>query len=62
MPTITKEVVLYHQLEKDSEPEEITLPPGEAVTIVKEWSSRFLFKTGEGKLFNIAKEYVDPSG
>lgn len=61
MPTITQDVTLYHRLQKDAEPAEITLGTGESVTIVREWSSRYLVKTSEGKLFNIPKEYVDPS-
>ena len=62
MPTMTQDVVLYHQLEKDSDPVEIKLASGDTVTIVKEWSNHYLIKTGEGKLFNISKEYVDASG
>jgi len=61
MPTITQDVTLYHRLQKDAEPDEITLGSGETVTIVKEWSSRYLVKTAQGMLFNIPKEYVDPS-
>ena len=61
MPTITRDVTLYHRLQKDAEPGEIVLGAGESVTIVKEWSSRYLVKTSKGKLFNIPKEYVDPS-
>jgi len=61
MPTITKDVLLYHRLQKNSEPDEITLTTGESVTILKEWSTRYLIKTSQGKLFNIPKEFVDPS-
>jgi hypothetical protein len=61
LPTITQDVILYHQLQKDNDPEEITLSSGDAVQIVKEWATRFLIKTGDGKLFNIPKEFVDPS-
>ena len=60
MPTITQDVIVYHQLQKDSAPEEITLSAGDAVDIVKEWETRYLIKASDGKLFNIPKDFVDP--
>ncbi len=60
MPTITQDVIVYHQLQKDSTPEEITLTAGDSVDIVKEWATRYLIKASDGKLFNIPKEFVDP--
>jgi hypothetical protein len=61
MPTITQDVIVYHQLQKDSAPEEVTLTAGASVDIVKEWATRYLIKASDGKLFNIPKEFVDPS-
>jgi hypothetical protein len=61
MPSITQDVIVYHQLQKDSDPEEVTLTAGDAVDIVKEWTGRYLIKASDGKLFNIPKDFVDPS-
>ncbi len=61
MPTITQDVVLQHQLQKDTEPEEVTLSNGDSVEVVKEWASHYLIKTSDGKLFTVSKEYVDAS-
>lgn len=61
MPSITQDVILYHQLQKDQDPTEITLGTGDAVTVVKEWAERYLIKTDDGKLFNIPKDFVDAS-
>lgn len=61
MASITQDVIVYHQLQKDSAPEEVTLNQGDAVDIVREWASRYLIKASDGKLFNIPKDFVDPS-
>lgn len=61
MPTITQDVVMYHRLQKDADPAEVTLASGDSITIIKEWQSRYLIKTSDGKVFNIPKEFVDPS-
>ena len=61
MASITQDVIVYHQLQKDSTPEEITLNTGDAVDIVREWATRYLIKVSDGKLFNIPKDFIDPS-
>ena len=61
MPTITQAVLMYHRLQKDAEPAEVILNAGDTVQIVKEWARHYLIKTPDGKLFNIPKDYVDPS-
>jgi hypothetical protein len=61
MPTITQDVLVYHRLQKDADPAEVTLTSGDSVQIIKEWATRYLIKTSDGKLFNIPKDYVDPS-
>lgn len=61
MASITQDVIVYHQLQKDSTPEEVTLSSGDAVDIVREWATRYLIKASDGKLFNIPKDFVDPS-
>ena len=61
MPTITQDVLMYHRLQKDAEPGEVILTTGDQVHIVKEWARHYLIKTTDGKLFNIPKDYVDPS-
>ena len=60
MASIAQDVIVYHQLQKDSAPEEVTLSAGDAVDIVREWQSRYLIKASDGKLFNIPKEFVNP--
>ena len=59
MPTITQDVVMHHRLQKDADPAEVTLTTGDSVQIIKEWQTRYLVKTSDGKLFNIPKEHVD---
>jgi hypothetical protein len=61
MPTITQDVLVYHRLQKDADPGEVTLSSGDSVQIIKEWARHYLIKTSDGKLFNIPKDYVDPS-
>ncbi|MBI3449216.1 MAG: hypothetical protein HY049_09915 [Acidobacteria bacterium] len=61
MPTITQDVLMYHRLQKDAEPAEVILTAGDQVHIIKEWARHYLIKIGDGKIFNIPKDYVDPS-
>ena len=61
VPTITKDVTVHHQLQKDADPTDVNLGSGDAIEIVKEWKSRYLIKNSDGQLFNVLKEYVDAS-
>ena len=62
MPTIKKNVRVYHRPQKDADPTEVTLASGDSVQVIKEWANRYLIKTSDGKLFNVPKEQVDASG
>lgn len=59
MPSITQDITLGHQPQKSASAEKISLPAGEEVTIVREFEHHYLVKTGEGKVFNVKKEFVD---
>ena len=61
MASIRQNVTLGHAPTKATGVGEITLAAGTKVTIVKEWKNHFLVKTAEGKLFNVAREMVDPA-
>lgn len=61
MPVITKDITVLHHLQKSAEPTEVRLTAGVEVSIVREWARHYLIKTADGKVFNIQKEYVDPS-
>jgi len=62
MPRITQDVTLLHRLQKSAEPLEVALAAGDQVSIMKEWEHHYLIRIADGKVFNIKKEYVDPSG
>ena len=59
MPTITRNITLKHCLTKSDEPEEVELAGGDEVSIIKEWEDHFLVRAGDGKVFNVKKEFVD---
>jgi SH3-like domain-containing protein len=61
MASIRQNVTLGHAPTKATGVGEVTLAAGTKVTIVKEWKNHFLVKTAEGKLFNVAREMVDPA-
>ncbi|MFQ5701768.1 MAG: hypothetical protein ACE5HU_07995 [Acidobacteriota bacterium] len=62
MASITQDIKLRHAPTKSAPVEPITLTAGTPVTIVKEWKHHYLIKTGEGHVFNVRKEFVDPGG
>jgi hypothetical protein len=61
MPTITQDVTLKHQSQKDGEISEVTLATGDPVNVIKEWAGHYLVRTTDGKLLNVRKEFVDSS-
>ena len=61
MPAITKDITLAHQAQTSSDASQISLPAGEQVSIIREFEHHYLVKTGEGKVFNVKKEFVDAS-
>ncbi len=61
MPTIRQDVTLKHSLQKSVDPVEVPLGAGDPVSIIKEWEAHYLIKTADGKVFNILKQYVDPT-
>lgn len=60
MATITRDVTLQHRSQKDAEPVEVALATGDEVHVIKEWETHFLIRTANGKVLNVAKEFVDP--
>ena len=51
---------LKHQANLGEEIAEVTLETGEELTLLQEWEISYLVKNGDGKLFNIPKELVEP--
>ncbi|HEU4427666.1 MAG TPA: hypothetical protein VFT98_02840 [Myxococcota bacterium] len=58
MAKITKPLTLKHQSNLSEDVEEISLAPGDAVTVLKEWDRFYLVKNDDGKLFNVPKDAV----
>ena len=58
MATITKALTLKHQSNLSEDTEEVSFAAGDSVTVLKEWSTRFLVKNEDGKLFNVPKDAV----
>jgi hypothetical protein len=59
VPSITKDVTLGHQAQKSSDASQVALAAGEQVSIIREFEHHYLVKTGDGKVFNVKKEFVD---
>ena len=62
MAAIIQDVTLLHRLQKSEEPVDVRLSSGDQIMILREWEHHYLIKISDGKVFNILKEYVDPSG
>jgi len=58
MASISKPLKLKHQSNLSEDVEEISLAPGDAVTVLKEWDRFYLVKDDDGKLFNVPKDAV----
>jgi hypothetical protein len=58
MAKVTKALTLKHQSNLSEDVEDVSFAPGDAVTLLKEWSQSFLVKNGDGKLFNVPKDAV----
>ena len=59
MPSITKDVTLGHRAQTSSQVSQVSLPAGEQVTIIREFQHHYLVKTGDGRIYNVKKEFVD---
>jgi hypothetical protein len=56
--TFTQSVTLQHRANLGEEPETVDFAEGDKVTILKEWSDRYLCKSDGGQIFNVPKTYV----
>ncbi len=61
MPAITQDVTLLHRLQKDAEPVPVEFHPGDQVSIIREWADHYLIRDGSGRVFNIAKSFINPA-
>ena len=59
MATIKQDLTLKHQSNLGEDVEEISFSAGDEVTVLQEWSDRFLVKNDDGQLFNVPKEAVE---
>jgi hypothetical protein len=50
---------LRAQANLGEEVEEVELPAGEELTVLKEWENHYLVKNDDGKLFNVEKRLVE---
>ena len=53
-------VSLKHRPNLGSDVVEIAVTGGEVVTILKEWTDRYLIRNADGLVFNVPKELVEP--
>jgi hypothetical protein len=58
MATFKQALTLKHQSNLSEDVEEVRFEAGEEVTVLKEWDGRYLVKSDDGKLFNVAKDAV----
>jgi hypothetical protein len=58
--TLKQDVTLRHQANLGEEISDIELSAGTELTVLQEWEHHYLAKDGDGKLFNVRKELVEP--
>jgi hypothetical protein len=56
--TFNRTVSLEHRANLGEEAETVEFSAGDKVTILKEWSDRYLCKSDAGQIFNVPKDYV----
>ena len=54
-------VVLKHQANLGEDLAEVEFSPGDELTVLQEWETAWLAKSGDGKLFNVKKELAEPA-
>jgi hypothetical protein len=59
MAKLLQAVVLKHQGNLGEGAEEVAFEAGEPVTILKEWTDRYLFKKANGQMFTAPKELIE---
>jgi hypothetical protein len=62
MATVKEGFTAKHQGSKNAAVEEVSFSPGEEVQVIKEWTNdSCLIKNRDGKVFNVAKKYLNLS-
>jgi hypothetical protein len=60
MAKMRRAATLGHRSNLGEDVEQVQLEAGQEVTVLKEWADRYLCKTADGRLFNVAKELIEP--
>lgn len=60
MARINKALTLQHRSSLDEGAHPIDFAAGDEVEILERWASHYLCRDGDGRLFNIRREDVDP--
>lgn len=58
---IKEALTLKHQANLGEEIAEVPFEAGEELTVLQEWERAYLVKDGEGRLFNVPKDRVEPA-
>ena len=58
--TLKQDVVFKHQANLGEELEEVELAAGQELDVLQEWEDHYLAKDDDGKLFNVAKDLIEP--
>jgi hypothetical protein len=59
MAKVRQALTLAHQSNLGEGVEQIAFQAGEAVTVLKEWETRYLIKNAKGLLFNVPKDQIE---
>ncbi len=59
--TPNADLILKHQPNLGEDVADVEISAGEELVVLKEWEDAYLVKDAEGRLFNVAKDQVDPA-
>ena len=59
MSRVRQAMTLEHRGNLGEGVEPVAFEPGEQVTVLKEWETRYLIKNVKGQLFNVPKEAIE---
>lgn len=60
MARIKTALTLRHRESLEHEEEEVAFEAGQTLTVLRDWGERCLCRDGEGRLFNVPSEFLEP--